>query len=50
LKTDLAIVANRYLNTVGPQTPIYPLFGAVFAITREPLKLRRQVRYCKKDF
>jgi len=26
------------------------LFGTIFAITRETLKLRRQVRHCKNDY
>jgi len=33
-----------------PQKPINRLSGAIFKITREPLKLRRHVKHCKKGF
>ena len=33
-----------------PQKPINRLSGAIFKITREPLKLRRHVKHCKKVF
>jgi len=34
----------------GPQKPIYRFSGAIFAITRKPLKQPRQPTPCKKGF